>query len=85
MRILVVKIINNRIETQSHPPHAYARSLEISLTCSNAISNYGKHWFMISGDKFMEWLYTLLPPKDMEVVREFQKRKIDQKLHKLNK
>lgn len=62
MHILVVKIINNRIETLSHP-HAHVRSFENALFCSNAISNFDKLWSIISTDKFTELLYTPLPPK----------------------
>jgi hypothetical protein len=59
---MVVKIINNKIETLSHP-HAHVHSLENALFCSNAISNFDKLWSIISTDKFMERLYTPLPPK----------------------
>jgi hypothetical protein len=38
---MVVKIINNKIETLSHP-HAHVHSLENALFCSNAISNFDK-------------------------------------------
>ena len=34
--------------------------------------------------KFNDFKENPISKKDMEVIREFQKRKIDQKLHKLN-